>query len=174
MPTLAPPTPETPEIAESTAPELASVRAKFPGGIEVQEGLDQPTWIVRRDVLAGLCRELKENPETRFDLLMDLCGVDFPDREERFEAVYHFYSSVHHHRVRLKVPLASSDLVVDSLTGLWQSANWFEREAWDLFGVQFRGHPNLKRLLLYEEFQGHPLRKDYPIRKRQPLIGPIN
>ncbi len=96
------------------------------------------------------------------------------NEEYRFEAVYHFYSSVHHHRVRLKVPLASSDPVIDSLTGLWQSANWFEREAWDLFGVQFRGHPNLKRLLLYEEFQGHPLRKDYPIRKRQPLVGPVN
>ena len=96
------------------------------------------------------------------------------DDEYRFEVVYHCYSSVHHHRVRVKVPLAPSDLVVDSLTTLWRSANWFEREAWDLFGVQFRGHPNLTRLLLYEAFQGHPLRKDYPIRKRQPLIGPVN
>ena len=92
----------------------------------------------------------------------------------RFEVVYHFYSSVHHHRVRVKVPLAASDPTVDSLTTLWRSADWFEREAWDMYGVQFRGHPNLKRILLYEEFQGHPLRKDYPVRKRQPLIGPVN
>ena len=96
------------------------------------------------------------------------------DDEFRFEVVYHFYSSRHHHRVRVKVPLAASDPTVDSLTTLWRSADWFEREAWDMYGVQFSGHPNLKRILLYEEFQGHPLRKDYPVRKRQPLIGPVN
>lgn len=92
----------------------------------------------------------------------------------RFDVVYHLYSSVHHHRLRLKVPVAAADPVVDSLTDLWVSANWFEREAWDMFGIRFQGHPNLKRLLMYPEFQGHPLRKDYPIRKRQPLLGPVN
>jgi NADH-quinone oxidoreductase subunit C len=94
--------------------------------------------------------------------------------EFRFEVVYHFYSSVRNHRLRLKVPLAAADPVVDSLTSLWHSANWFEREVWDMFGVRFTGHPNLQRILMYEEFKGHPLRKDYPIRKRQPLIGPVN
>ena len=96
------------------------------------------------------------------------------DDEYRFEVVYHFYSSRHNHQLRLKVPVASSEPAVDSLTGLWRSADWFEREVWDMFGIVFRGHPNLKRILLYEEFTGHPLRKDYPIRKRQPLIGPVN
>ena len=96
------------------------------------------------------------------------------DDEYRFEVVYHLYSSAHNHRLRLKVPLTAADPSVDSLTDLWHSANWFEREAWDLFGVTFTGHPNLKRLLMYEEFQGHPLRKDYPVRRRQPLIGPVN
>ena len=91
----------------------------------------------------------------------------------RFELVYHFYSSVHNHRVRLKVPLAAADPVADSLTGLWQTANWFEREVWDMFGIRFTGHPDLRRILLYEAFQGHPLRKDYPANKRQPLIGPM-
>jgi hypothetical protein len=86
--TLAPPPSET-----STLPELEAVRAKFPAGsVLPQDGLDQPTWIVSRDVLATVARELKENPATRFDLMLDLCGVDFPDREERFEAVYHLYS----------------------------------------------------------------------------------
>jgi len=94
--------------------------------------------------------------------------------ERRFEVVYHFYSSPHNHRLRVKVPLTAADPAIDSLTGLWHSANWFEREVWDMFGIRFAGHPNLKRLLMYEEFQGHPLRKDYPIRKRQPLIGPVN
>ena len=94
--------------------------------------------------------------------------------EFRFEVVYHFYSTTRNHRLRVKVPLAEADPVVASLTELWQSANWFEREVWDMFGIRFTGHPNLKRLLLYEPFQGHPLRKDYPVTKRQPLIGPAN
>ncbi len=97
-----------------------------------------------------------------------------PHDEYRFDVVYHFYSSTRNHRLRLKVPLTSADPVVESLAGLWHSANWFEREVWDMFGVRFTGHPNLKRILMYEEFQGHPLRKDYPVRKRQPLIGPAN
>ncbi len=89
----------------------------------------------------------------------------------RFEVAYHFYSSSHNHRLRLKVPLTAADPALDSVTELWAGANWFEREAWDMFGVTFAGHPNLRRILMYEEFKGHPLRKDYPVRKRQPLIG---
>jgi len=94
--------------------------------------------------------------------------------EYRFDVVYHLYSTVHGHRLRLRVPVAMASLEVPSLTGLWAGANWFEREAWDLFGIVFKGHPDLRRILLYEEFKGHPLRKDYPINKRQPLIGPLN
>ena len=97
-----------------------------------------------------------------------------PSDEYRFEVVYHLYSSQHNHRLRLKVPLRAADPSVDSLTGLWAAANWFEREVWDLFGITFTGHPNLKRILLYASFEGHPLRKDYPVNKRQPLIGPLN
>ena len=96
------------------------------------------------------------------------------DDEFRFEVVCHLYSSLRNRRLRVEVPLTAADPSVPSLTGLWKSADWFEREAWDLFGVTFTGHPNLRRILMYESFQGHPLRKDYPIRKRQPLIGPVN
>lgn len=94
--------------------------------------------------------------------------------EYRFDVVYHFFSARHGHRLRLRVPVALSDPRVDSLTGLWHAANWFEREVWDMFGIVFTGHPNLKRILMYEGFTGHPLRKDYPFDKRQPLIGPVN
>ena len=94
------------------------------------------------------------------------------DDEYRFDVVYHLYSTGRNHRLRLRAPLTAASPSIASLTGVWRSANWFEREAWDMFGVTFPGHPNLKRLLLYEEFVGHPLRKDYPVRKRQPLIGP--
>ena len=94
--------------------------------------------------------------------------------EHRFDVVYHLYSTRHNHRLRVKVPVALADPSIASLTGLWASANWFEREAWDLFGITFTGHPDLRRILMYEPFKGHPLRKDYPVRKRQPLIGPTN
>ncbi len=97
-----------------------------------------------------------------------------PPGEVRFVVVYHFYSLQHKHRLRLVVPVAESDAELDSLTSLWAGANWLEREVWDMFGIRFKGHPNLKRILMYEEFEGHPLRKDYPVNKRQPLIGPVN
>jgi NADH-quinone oxidoreductase subunit C len=97
-----------------------------------------------------------------------------PPGPERFVVVYHFFSLTLKHRLRLEVPVDEADVEVDSLTSLWAGANWFEREVWDMFGIRFRGHPSLKRILMYEEFVGHPLRKDYPVNKRQPLIGPIN
>ena len=108
---------------------------------------------------------------------MDLTAVDylkFPGREDgpRFDVVYHLYSITHNHRLRLKAALEQDDAVVATATGLWPIANWLEREVWDMFGIRFAGHPDLRRLLLYEEFVGHPLRKDYPMERRQPLIGP--
>ncbi len=97
-----------------------------------------------------------------------------PPGQSRFAVVYHFYSMAHKHRLRLVVPVEEADAEVDSLSSLWPGANWLEREVWDMFGINFRGHPDLKRILMYEEFEGHPLRKDYPVNKRQPLIGPVN
>jgi len=107
---------------------------------------------------------------------------EIPDRDPwpgppgpaRFVVVYHFFSLPLKHRLRLEVPVDEADAEVDSLTSLWAGADWLEREVWDMFGIRFRGHPNLKRILMYEEFVGHPLRKDYPVNKRQPLIGPLN
>jgi NADH-quinone oxidoreductase subunit C len=95
-----------------------------------------------------------------------------PPGAQRFVVVYHFFSVPLKHRLRVEVPLDETDAELDSLTSLWAGADWLEREAWDMFGIRFRGHPNLKRILMYEEFAGHPLRKDYPVNKRQPLIEP--
>ncbi len=97
-----------------------------------------------------------------------------PPGEVRFVVVYHFYSLQHKHRLRLVVPVEEADAELDSLTSLWAGAEWLEREVWDMFGIRFQGHPDLKRILMYEEFEGHPLRKDYPVNRRQPLIGPVN
>jgi NADH-quinone oxidoreductase subunit C len=94
--------------------------------------------------------------------------------DTRFLVVYHFFSQPLKHRLRVEVPLDETDVELDSLTPLWAAADWLEREAWDMFGIQFRGHPDLRRILMYKEFVGHPLRKDYPVNRRQPLIGPVN
>ena len=95
-----------------------------------------------------------------------------PPGPARFVVVYHFFSLPLKHRLRVEVPLEENDAEVDSVTSLWAGADWLEREVWDMFGIRFRGHANLKRILTYEQFVGHPLRKDYPVNKRQPLIGP--
>ena len=97
-----------------------------------------------------------------------------PPGKARFAVVYHFYSLKHKHRLRLVVPVTEAEAELDSLTSLWAGADWLEREVWDMFGIRFQGHPNLTRILMYEEFEGHPLRKDYSVNKRQPLIGPTN
>jgi len=97
-----------------------------------------------------------------------------PPGPARFVVVYHFFSLPLKHRLRLEVPVEEADAEVDSLSSLWAGADWLEREVWDMFGIRFRGHQNLKRILMYEGFVGHPLRKDYPVNKRQPLIGPVN
>ena len=97
-----------------------------------------------------------------------------PHPDARFAVVYHFFSLPLKHRLRIEVLLQGDDPEVDSVTPLWAGADWLEREVWDMFGIRFRGHPNLKRILMYDEFVGHPLRKDYPVNRRQPLIGPVN
>jgi len=135
------------------------------------------TVTVAPDALVEVMRWLKDEPAMAFNFMMDLTAVDYlgkKPRDQRFEVVYHLYSLKHNHRIRVKVPVGEADPAVDSIVAVWKGADWFEREAWDLYGIVFKGHPNLKRILLYEEFVGHPLRKDYPIRKRQPLVGPEN
>lgn len=148
-----------------------SLLDKYPqGSITPQEGLDQPTWVVAREILPELMRDLRDGADTRFDLLLDLCGVDFPDRPDeaggRFEAVYHLYSIPRAERLRLKVPLTEADPTLPSLIPVWKAADWFEREAYEMYGFRFEGHPNLRRLLTHEAFQGHPLRKDYDPARR--------
>jgi NADH-quinone oxidoreductase subunit C len=128
-------------------------------------------------------RQLKEDAELRMNFLVDLTAVDYLGRDPRFEVVYHLrsfpagsHSDPRHSgaRLRVKAPLSDPDdgsnPVIDSIVSLWAGANWFEREVWDLYGIKFRGHPDLRRILMYEEFIGHPLRKDYPKERRQPLV----
>ena len=145
--------------------------------VETHDFRGDHTAVVGHSAIVEVLRFCRDDPVLSFEVLMDLTAVDYlryPGREDgpRFEVVYHLYSLAHNHRLRLKVRVEENDPVVPTAVGLWPIANWFEREVWDMFGIRFAGHPDPRRLLTYEEFQGHPLRKDYPVNKRQPLIGP--
>ena len=105
-----------------------------------------------------------------FDLFLDVTAVDWPGREPRFGVVWHFYSTTHHARIRLKTAVTEDDPAVDTLTGLYGSARYMERECHEMYGIVFQGNPDLRALLLYEGFEGHPLRKDYPKQREQPLV----
>jgi NADH-quinone oxidoreductase subunit C len=125
--------------------------------------------------IGELLRFLRDDAECAFEMLTDLTVVDRGDvaaPEARFEVVYHLYSVSKNHRVRLKVGVAADAPAVASAVGLYASANWMEREAFDLYGIRFDGHPDLRRILLADGFEGHPLRKDFPKTKRVPLDGP--
>ncbi len=120
-----------------------------------------------------VARFLRDDPKAGMEMLVDLTCVDYPDREPRFEVVAHLHSLSKGHRLRIKSRVGDEEgdgAEIDSLTELWGSANWAEREAFDMFGVRFAGHPDLRRILMYPEFVGHPLRKDYPANKIQPLV----
>ncbi|MCK5286964.1 MAG: NADH-quinone oxidoreductase subunit C [Thermodesulfovibrionia bacterium] len=131
--------------------------------IDVTEFRDQVSVSVRRERIVDICRYLFEDPDISMDYLSDLCGVDYPDREFRFEVVYNLYSIKYRHRIRLKALLPAGEPSIDSVVPIWNGANWHEREACDMFGIVFLGHPDLRRILMPEDWEGHPLRKDYPL-----------
>ena len=155
-----------------------AVQKKFPG--QVVSTADQqgdPLVYLKREGAAAVLKSLKNDADFKLDVLMDLFAVDYlhwEEKADRFEIVYNLYSTVKSHRLFVKVSVPERDAVLDSVASVWPAADWFEREAWDMFGVKFKGHPDLRRILMYEEFAGHAFRKDYPYNKRQPLIGPMN
>ena len=140
--------------------------------VELSNEHGQDTMMIVRDKLLATVLFLRKDPQLNLDFLTDITAVDYLGKKEpRFEVVYHFYSLLTKFRLRVKVPVSEDNPVVDSLTALWKAANWLEREVWDMYGIRFAGHPDLRRILLYEEFQGHPLRKDYPVNQCQPLVS---
>ncbi len=158
------------------SPTLTKLKEKFGSSIlGTLSFRGDDTAVILPDEVVPVATFLKHDPDLDYNFLMDLTAVDGlkMNKRPRFEMVYHFFSLSHKQRVRLKVPVEAENPEVDSLTDLWRGADWFEREVWDMFGIKFRNHPNLKRILMYEEFEGHPLRKDYPVHRRQPLIGPF-
>jgi NADH-quinone oxidoreductase subunit C len=143
---------------------VEKLQARFVDAVhEVVEAHGELTVVVDRTQIVDICRFLKDDPDLRFDLLMDMAGVDYLGREPRFEVVYHLYSIPHNSRVRLKVRVPEGDLVVPSVSAVWSTANWHEREAFDMLGIEFADHPDLRRIYMPDDYPGYPLRKDFPI-----------
>lgn len=177
------------------------VRAHFPDAVvsSASEKGDESV-VVQRDRVADVIRFLKTDPAADMKLLSDMVAVDLltfdsemtgggslaslevtdyslskqPKVEPRYRLAYNLYSVTKKHRLRVVVELKSDDLKVPTLTSVYRTADWWERYNYDLMGIEFVGHPNLKRILLYPEFVGHPLRKDYPVQKRQPLVAELD
>jgi len=154
---------------------LEAINKKF-GDAVLEAGLDKGDLvaIVNPQHIHDIIAFLRDDTELDFKMLADLFAVDYLPRKPRFEVVYHLHCLKRNERIRLRVQLDEKKCEVATITDLYPVADWLEREAWDMFGVVFNNHPTLKRLLMYEPFEGHPLRRDYPIDKRQPLIGPKN
>jgi len=173
VPAAPPPAPAAPKpappakinlTAEVESPVLAALKVRFPEALQsVSFYAGEVTVLLDKDSLLPVCRFLKDDTTMGLDYLSNLCGVDYPDREKRFEVVYHLFSISHGHRINLKIRVADQE-PAPSVCSVWRTANWHEREAFDLFGIPFEGHPDLRRILLTDEWQGHPLRKEYPTR----------
>ena len=166
-----PPEAPTSEVDQSTPSRLVTaLQHERPDRIiETVDSLGELTVTVPAQHIVEVCSYLKNSADGKFDFLADMCGVDRgPEEEPRFEVNYHLFSTTFHHRLRLKVLLNEDDVHVPTVTGVWRTANWHERETYDLVGIVFDGHPDLRRILLPDDWQGHALRKDFPLRGYEP------
>jgi len=146
---------------------IAALQETLPGvSLEAEATGDRPTLVVPRDRLVDVAHALRDAPSLLFQVLTEVTAVDGWPADPRFVVVYHLLSPRHLRLLRLKVKLSHGDPHVSTVSGVWPSANWLEREVWDLFGVVFEGHPDLRRLMMPEDWEGHPLRKDYPVQIR--------
>jgi NADH-quinone oxidoreductase subunit C len=156
-------------VAKAVIDALLERFPKVVGGAYQGPGGDDVAFVAKAAVLE-VCRFLKEDPRLDFNMAPYVTAVDYLGQEPRFEVVYNLVSTTRNHRVRLRVKVPEEDAVLASVTGVWRGADWFERYCFDMYGIRFTGHPDLRRLYMYDEFVGHPLRKDYPLRGRQPLV----
>lgn len=155
------------------SPVLTKLKQRFPGDVvSTSSWRGDDTAVIKREAITRVLEFCKDDPELAFNFLMDLSAVDYMTypkaQPARFGVAYHLYSLSKNHRVRLKV-FVNANEEIETACPLYKSANWMEREVFDQYGLKFKNHPNLKRILNHQEFVGHPLRKDYPMRKRQPL-----
>ena len=152
---------------------ISALVERFPGAVhDAYEGVGgDDCAFVEKDRIVEVCRFLRDDPAMRFNMAPYITAVDYLVQEPRFEVVYNLLSTATNARIRLRVRVPEGEgCVVPSVTGLWRGADWFERYCFDMYGIGFTGHPDLRRLLMYDEFVGYPLRKDYPLKGRQPLV----
>src|SRR5215467_3788456 len=164
VPKAAPPTgpPDPPPPADAVVPAfITSLQQAVPGST-LSLYLGDWTVIVPASHVVEAALHLRDAPEGAFDYCSDLTATDWPPRPERFDVIYCLYSTRHRHRVRMKVKVAENQPLA-SVTGIWTAANWLEREVYDMFGVNFTGHPDRRRILMPDDWQGYPQRKDYPL-----------
>lgn len=141
------------------------IKEKFPHDVlDATEFRGQVSITVKRDRIVDISRYLHDEPDISMNYLSDLCGVDYKGRRLRFEVVYNLYSLKYCHRIRIKALVPEDDPSIESVVSIWKGADWHERETYDMFGIVFKGHPDLRRILLPEDWQGFPLRKDYPVK----------
>lgn len=158
---------------------LEKLKERFGAAIlETHSDFGDDTAVVDPGSWKAVCTFLRQDADLDFDMPVDMCGVDYPERARtkglpRMEVVVHLYSVSKAHRIRLKARVGDEDMAgaeIDSVTSVWAGMNWLERETFDMSGVRFRGHPDLRRILMYPEFEGHPLQRTYPAQKTQPLV----
>ncbi len=152
---------------------LKKLKERFSEDIkDIYEAFDLHTVVVDKDKIAEVCHFLRDDPKLRFNYLSDVCGVDYFPKDPRFEVVYHLYSIPFKYRIRLKCRLNEGERV-PTVVGIWKTANWHERETYDMYGIVFEGHPDLRRIYLSEEFEGYPMRKDYPLKGYKDKYNPF-
>ena len=154
-----PPGEDLKELLEAALPGAVLERSAY------RDEEDEATFALEADVLVRAAERLRDHPDARFALLTDMTAAHYPEAERPFEALYHLYSFEHNRRLRLRVRLREGQ-AVPTVSGVWSSADWMEREVYDLFGIGFEGHPDLRRILLPDDWGGHPMRKDYPLEGR--------
>ena len=143
---------------------IEKLNAHFKNSLEsVNEFRGELTLVLKKEDVVRICQFLRDDSELSFDMLKDVCGVDYCRPEDRYEVIYNLYSLKNKFRLRLKVKVEETDLHVPTVTSIWPTANWHERETFDMFGILFDGHPDLRRIYMPEEFEHYPLRKDFPL-----------
>lgn len=140
--------------------------------LEITDFRGDLTILIDKNQIHSVAKNLRDHPDLKFEQMMDITTVDYlyGEHPTRFQMVYHFYSLSYSHRVRVKCNIEEEDARLPSIHDLWECVNWYERESYDMYGIHFENHPDLRRILTYEEFEGHPLRKDYNITDEQPLV----
>jgi len=154
---------------------VAKLKSAFAASVlEVKEHRGEVTVTVKKEDIVAICQFLKD--EAGYNFLCDLCGVDYLGQQPRFMVVYNLYNIATKERLRVKVPVSEEDAKVDTVSTVWSTANWPERECWDLMGISFNNHPDLRRILMPADWVGHPLRKDYPLQgpDREPYQGRLS